>query len=91
MKKPNRVIMMLSAKKIVSVNALYGAKLSYMGSRPIAQMYKKSDAKKMEEYIKEQVRLLDLPNNHTWINKKTLFKLNFTVIFKNGFLLRDLD
>jgi Holliday junction resolvase RusA-like endonuclease len=91
MKKPNSIRFILSASKILSVNALYGAKLSFSGAKPFATMYKKSDARKMEEYIKEQVRILDIPNKHLWINKKTLFKLNFTVIFKSGYLLRDLD
>lgn len=91
MKKPNSIRFILSASKILSVNALYGAKLSFYGSRPIATMYKKGDARKMEEYIREQVKILDIPNKHPWINEKTLFKLNFTVIFKSGYLRRDLD
>lgn len=91
MKKPNSIQFVLSAKKILSVNALYGAKLMYSGNRPVATMYKKSDAKKMEEYIKEQVKALDIPNNHPWVNKDTKFKFTFTAIFKSGYFMRDLD
>ncbi len=92
MKKPNNIRFILSAKKILSVNALYGAKLKYVGkNKPIATMYKNDSARKMEEYIKEQVKSLDIPKNHPWVNKSTLFKLNFTVIFRSGFLMRDLD
>lgn len=91
MKKPNSIQFILSAKKIISVNALYGAKLIYKGTRPAATMYKKSEAKKMEDYIKEQVKALDIPNNHPWINKNTKFKFTFTVIFKSGYFMRDLD
>ena len=54
MKKPNSIQFVLSAKKIISVNALYGAKLTYSGARPIATLYKKAEAKKMEKYIQEQ-------------------------------------
>lgn len=46
MKKPNSIQFVLSAKKIISVNALYGAKLTYSGARPIATLYKKAEAKK---------------------------------------------
>lgn len=91
MKKPESLKFVLGAKKILSVNALYGAKLSYNGRTPIATMYKKSDAKKMEEYIKEQVRALNIPVNYPWVKKDTKFKFTFTVIFKSGYFLRDLD
>lgn len=90
MKKPNSLQFVLSAKKIISVNALYGAKLTYSGTRPVATLYKKSEAKKMENYIKEQVKALDIPKNHPWVNKDTKFKFTFTVIFKNGYFMRDL-
>lgn len=91
MKRPNNIQFVLSAEKILSVNALYGAKLTYSGGRPIATMYKKGDAKQMEDYIKEQVRALDIKNNYPWVTKNTKFKFIFTVIFKSGFYRRDLD
>ena len=91
MKKPNSLQFILSAKKIISVNALYGAKLTYSGVRPVASLYKKAEAKKMEKYIQEQVKNLDLPNNHPWVTKDTKFKFTFTVIFKSGYFMRDLD
>ena len=49
MKKPNSIQFVLSAKKIISVNALYGAKLTYSGARPIATLYKKAEAKKFTD------------------------------------------
>lgn len=91
MKKPRSLQFVLSAKKIISVNALYGAKLTYSGSRPIATMYKKSEAKQMEAYIREQVKALDIPKNHPWVTKDTKFRFTFTVIFKSGYFMRDLD
>ena len=91
MKKPNSIQFVLSAKKIISVNALYGAKLTYSGARPIATLYKKAEAKKMEKYIQEQVKALEISKNHPWITKDTKFKFTFTVIFKSGYFMRDLD
>lgn len=92
MKKPNSVRFILSASKILSVNSLYSAKLVYKTPRrPIAAIYKSGEAKKTEEYIKEQVRALDIENNYSWINKKTNFIFYIKVLFKSGLLLRDLD
>ena len=88
MKKPNSIQFVLSAKKILSVNALYGAKLTYSGTRPIATMYKKAEAKQMESYIKDQVKAMEIPE---WMKEDTKFKFTFTVIFKSGFFMRDLD
>lgn len=87
----NQLNFIIGAKKILSVNALYSSKIIYKTGRPISTIYKTGEAKKVEEYIKEQVRLLDVPKNYTWINKNTLFKLTLTVVFRNGLLMRDLD
>lgn len=87
----NQLNFIIGAKKILSVNALYSSKIIYNAGRPISTIYKTGEAKKVEEYIKEQVRLLDVPKNYTWINKNTLFKLTLTVVFRNGLLMRDLD
>jgi Holliday junction resolvase RusA-like endonuclease len=87
----NQLNFIIGAKKILSVNALYSSKIIYKTGHPISTIYKTGEAKKVEEYIKEQVRLLDVPKNYTWINKNTLFKLTLTVVFRNGLLMRDLD
>lgn len=87
----NQLNFIIGAKKILSVNALYSSKIIYKAGRPISTIYKTGEAKRAEEYIKEQVRLLDVPNNYPWINKNTLFKLTITVVFRNGILSRDLD
>lgn len=91
MKEEHRINIILKAKKIMSVNALYGAKISYVNGRPVAQMYKKADAKTMEHYIGEQIKLLDIPNNYPWVNKNTKFKMTFTAVFNTGFYSRDID
>lgn len=87
----NQLNFIIGAKKILSVNSLYSSKIIYTAGHPISTIYKTGEAKKVEEYIKEQVRLLDVPNNYKWINKNTLFKLTLTVVFRNGLLMRDLD
>ena len=48
-------------------------------------------AKKMEKYIQEQVKALEISKNHPWITKDTKFKFTFTVIFKSGYFMRDLE
>ena len=87
----NRINFSLGAKKILSVNALYKAKISYIGGRQVASIYKAKEAKATEAYIKEQVELLDVEHNYPWVKKETLFKMTIKVIFKDGYLMRDLD
>lgn len=87
----HKINLILEAHKILSVNALYAAKLVYGPRGPIATIYKSGEAKKTESYIGEQVRLLDIPVNYPWVNKNTLFKMDIMVIFSSGYLLRDLD
>ena len=87
----NRVNMILGAEKILSVNSLYNAMIKYVGGRQVPVIYKSAQAKKTEAYIKEQVQLLDIPNNYPWIGKDTLFNMSIQVGFRSGYLLRDLD
>lgn len=87
----NNISLVLSARKILSVNSIYAAKIVYRGSRQIPTIYKSGEAKKTEEYIKEQIRALDVSNNFPWITKDTKFKMTIKIVFSSGFLLRDLD
>lgn len=87
----NKLSFILGAKKIISVNALYKAKITYIGGRQVATIYKSKEAKMTETYIKEQVESLDVPNNYPWINKDTLFRMTIKVVFKSGIFMRDLD
>lgn len=92
MKHESHIInFVLEVSKVLSVNSIYNAKLVYNGGRPLATIYKSGEAKRTEEYIKEQVRALDVSKNFPWVNKDTLFKLTIKVIFKHGFLSKDLD
>lgn len=91
MENSNSLNLILSARKILSVNSIYSAKLVYAPRGPVATIYKTKEAKVTEEWIKEQVKGLDIPNNYSWINKDTLFEMNMDVIFKNSILMRDLD
>ena len=87
----NRLTFALGAKKILSVNAIYKAKISYAGGKTFATIYKSREAKNTEAYIKEQVGLLNIPINYPWVTKDTLFRMTVKIIFKSGYLLRDLD
>lgn len=87
----HKINFILEAHKILSVNSLYAAKLVYGPRGPIPTIYKSGESKKVESYIKEQVSLLNIPQNYPWVNKNTLFKMDIMVIFKSGYLLRDLD
>ena len=81
----------MGAKKILSVNSLYGAKLVWAGGRQVATIYKTGEAKQTEAYIREQVERLNVPVNYPWVREETLFKMTIKVVFKSGFLSRDLD
>ena len=51
----NRINFVLGARKILSVNALYGAKMTWVNGRQVATIYKTGEAKQTEAYIKEQI------------------------------------
>ena len=87
----NRINFVLGARKILSVNALYGAKMTWVNGRQVATIYKTGEAKQTEAYIKEQIERLNVPVNYPWVNSDTLFKVTIKVVFKSGFLMRDLD
>ena len=87
----NRINFVLGARKILSVNALYGAKMTWINGRQVASIYKTGEAKQTEAYIKEQIERLNVPVNYPWVNSDTLFKVTIKVVFKSGFLMRDLD
>lgn len=87
----NELNIVLSAKKILSVNSLYNAMIVNRGGRNIPTIYKSREAKNVESWIGEQIRALDISKNYPWITKDTLFSYSINVIFKNGYLSRDLD
>lgn len=61
------------------------------GGKSYPTIYKSKEAKLAETWISEQIKALDIPNNYPWINKNTLFSYSINVVFKNGYLSRDLD
>ena len=87
----NRINFVLGARKILSVNALYGAKMTWVNGRQVATIYKTGEAKQTEAYIKEQVERLNIPVNYPWVGKDTLFKMTLKVVFRSGIFLKDLD
>ena len=87
----NRINFILSAQKVMSVNAIYKAKVTYVGGRQVGTIYKSREAKMTEAYIKEQVDSLNIPINYPWVTKDTLFRMTMRIVFKSGILSRDLD
>ena len=59
----NRINFVLGARKILSVNALYGAKMTWVNGRQVATIYKTGEAKQTEAYIKEQIEISVNPIN----------------------------
>lgn len=89
--KKNKLSFILGAKKIISVNALYKSRITYVGGRQVATIYKSREAKMTETYIREQVESLGIEKNYPWITKDTLFRMTIKVVFKTGIFMRDLD
>ena len=87
----NKLSFILGAKKIISVNALYKSRITYVGGRQVATIYKSREAKMTETYIREQVESLGIEKNYPWITKDTLFRMTIKVVFKTGIFMRDLD
>ncbi len=82
----------LSADKVVSVNEMYAARVVYNKTgRPVATIYKTARAKQTEEYLKQQVRALDIEKNATWITPDTCFDVCITIIMKSKFRLARVD
>ena len=81
----------MGARKILSVNSIYQAKITWANGKQIPTIYKTGEAKQSEAFIREQVERLNVPVNYPWVNKNTLFKMTIKVVFKNGFGQRDLD
>lgn len=91
MKDINSINFVLSASKVLSVNALYKARIIYNAGRPVATIYKTTEAKRTEEYLKEQVRALDIETNHKWITKNTYFDANITIVLNSAFRIARVD
>ena len=87
----NELNIILSAKKILSVNSLYNAMIVNKNGKNFPTIYKSREAKNVERWIGEQIKALDIPTNFPWITKDALFSYSINVIFKNGYLSRDLD
>lgn len=87
----HKINFVIGAKKILSVNSLYASATLFQRGKYVSTIYKSKEAKNAETYIKDQVNLLNIPENYPWVNQDTLFKLTICVIFKSGILSRDLD
>jgi Holliday junction resolvase RusA-like endonuclease len=90
--EPHSLQFILSAEKVVSVNEMYKARVVYTKSgRPVATIYKTARAKQTEDFLKQQVRALDIEKNATWITPDTCFDVCITIIMKTKFRLARVD
>ena len=87
----NELNIVLSAKKILSVNSLYSAMIVNKNGRVFPTIYKSKEAKSVEAWIGEQIKSLNIQDNFPWIKKDALYSYSINVIFKSGYLSRDLD
>ena len=75
--------------KIVSVNALYAARLVYKFGKPVPVLYKTKEGKDMEREIREQMRSINIDEHIDWIRNTKYFDLNIQFIFKKSISRRD--
>lgn len=75
--------------KIVSVNALYAARLVYKFGKPVPVLYKTKEGKDMEREIREQMRSINIDEHVDWIRNTKYFDLNIQFIFKKSISRRD--
>ena len=82
-------ILITLKSKIVSVNALYAARLVYKFGKPMPVLYKTKAGKDMEREIREQCRSVDIEPHRDWISNTKYFDLNIQFIFKKSLARRD--
>lgn len=95
MKKPESIQFILSTGKgglIPSVNSIYKACIKWVAGKPIAQIYKDGEIKKLITHFEDQLRQIDFKTQAPWIwEKDAIFDLQIQAIFKQSFFRRDSD
>ena len=77
--------------KIVSVNDLYKAKLTYVKGRPVPSIYKNPKAKKVSEEIYKQLGHVDFSPWIDWLKSTKNYKISINFIVKSGITRRDTE
>lgn len=75
----------------VSVNALYGARVSFAGGRPHAQMYKNPKAAVVERIVRDQLRAIDFSEYMDFLRNTKRFKLLIQLIVKSNVTRKDIS
>lgn len=75
----------------VSVNALYGAKISYIAGRPRAQMYKNPKAVVVERVVRDQLRAVDWTEYMDFLRNTKKFKLLIQLVVKSNISRKDIS
>lgn len=82
-KKEIKVVVQI-AKRFVSVNSLYKARIMYVGGRPVPSTYKNPRAVEIEREIRDQLRAVDFSEYMDWLRETKAFKLHVQFIFKKN-------
>lgn len=75
--------------KITSVNAMYKARVVYKMGRPVATIYKSSEATRMVNNILDSLRAIDFNPHLEWLRECKQFTVVQNYVFKSGISRRD--
>ncbi len=82
MKKEIKVLLTLEGSKFVSVNAMYAARVVYVGGKTVASIYKTTEAKKVASQIRTQLFGVDFSEYIDWLKETKQFELDLKFILK---------
>lgn len=77
--------------KIVSINNLYRAKLTYVKGKPVPTIYKNPQAKKVAEEIYRQLQSVNLEPWRNWLEQTKKYKVSINFVVKSGISRRDVE
>lgn len=87
--KELRILLTISSK-LISVNELYKAKVSYTSSgRAYPVLYKNPKAQKVSDEVRNQLLYLDLSSYIPWLEKTKKYSISINFILKTGITRRD--
>ena len=80
--KEIKVLLTLEGSKFVSVNAMYAARVVYVGGKTVASIYKTTEAKKVASQIRSQLFGVDFSEYLDWLKETKQFELDLKFILK---------
>lgn len=84
-------ILLTIPEKLVSVNELYKARISYSFGKPYPVLYKNPRAVKVGNIIRDQMLALDLKGYIPWLNKTKKYEILMNFVLKTGIYRRDVQ